>query len=480
MKALNFPIARCLQLLGLVGLFVLYPGAQKPLSQLELVKESGELTVISTAGPSTVYVDQHGLTGFEYELAKKFAEHLQVKLNVVEANNYHELLSAVDDYNIDFAAANIAATNSRKKQVKFSSPYQAIEQHVVYRNGTKRPMQVKDLVGKRILVVAGSPHAEILAVQKLVHPELTWIETQNIDVDYLLKKVDQNDVDYAIIDSNEYVLHRSLYPALNIAFNIGPSNNLAWAFSKQRDDSLYQAAQQFLAQAQDKGILEDLEMSHYGHIDKFNYFNAKVFLSHIENRLPQYLPTFKKAADEYQLDWRLLAALGYQESLWDPNAVSPTGVRGLMMLTRITANETGVRNRHDPFQSINGGAKYLHKIIQRLPDSLDQNNRLWLALAAYNAGYGHVTDARNITQQQGDDPNNWFAVKRRMPLLTDPSWYKHTRHGYARGGRQSVIYVENVRKYYNLLVWATEHENNKEMAPYTSIAMKSPSLISSI
>lgn len=479
MISLNLSLKKGLQFVALTLLLSLYPAYQQELSQLDLIKESGRLTVISHSGPSTVYQDGHGLAGFEYELVQKFAKALNVNLNIVEAENYPDLLQAVNHQDIHFAAANIAANNQRKKTVRFSSPYQQIEQHVVYRYGTPRPKEVHDLVNKRIIVTANSTHSEIMSAQKLVYPDLSWIETQKIDVDYLLQKVAQGEVDYAIVDSNEYVLHRSLYPSLNVAFNIGPSHNLSWAFAKEEDQSLFLAAENFIAQATQQGTLAELKHRHYGHIDEFNYVDSKVFLEHIENRLPQYLDTFKSEAQKHKMDWRLLAAVGYQESLWDPRAVSPTGVRGLMMLTRITAKETGVGNRLDPEQSIQGGAKYLNKIMNRLPSSLDQDNRTWLSLAAYNAGFGHILDARKITEQQGDNPDDWFEVRKRIPLLMQPKWYGQTKYGYARGGHQSVIYVKNIRRYYDLLVWSTEKDEPKSLDPYASIAMKTP-LINSI
>ena len=476
---LNLRLKKGLQFIAMTALLSLYPAYQQELSQLELIKESGNLTVITHSSPGTVYQDGNGLAGFEYELIQKFANELRVNLSFVEAQNYPDLLNAVNDQNIHFAAANIAVTNQRKKTVKFSAPYQQIEQHVVYRYGSKRPKGVRDLINKQIMVTANSTHTDILSAQKLVYPDLSWVETQKIDVNYLLRKVSNGEMDYAIVNSNEYILHRSLYPTLNVAFNIGPSHKLSWAFAQQEDDSLYLAAESFMSRANQRGTLAELKDRHYGHINEFNYVNSKVFLEHIENRLPRYLATFKSAAEEHQMDWRLLAAVSYQESLWDPNAVSPTGVRGLMMLTRITAKETGVGNRLDPVQSIQGGARYLNKIMGRLPDSLDQDNRTWLSLAAYNAGYGHMDDARLITAQQGDNPNDWFAVKKRLPLLTQPKWYGQTKYGYARGGRQSIIYVKNIRRYYDLLVWSSKQGQQRILDPYATIAIKTP-LINSI
>jgi membrane-bound lytic murein transglycosylase F len=159
---------------------------------------------------------------------------------------------------------------------------------------------------------------------------------------------------------------------------------------------------------------------------------------------------FRKYAKKYDLDWRMLVAIGYQESLLNPDAVSPTGVRGLMMLTRKTAKEMGIKNRLDPENSIKGGAKYFDITRKSIPDEVKEPDRTWFALAAYNVGFYHLEDARIITEKRGLDPNKWLDVKTSLPLLAQRKWYKDTKYGYARGW-EPVRYVENIRSYYDIL-----------------------------
>ena len=151
-------------------------------------------------------------------------------------------------------------------------------------------------------------------------------------------------------------------------------------------------------------------------------------------------------------DWRKLAAASYQESHWNPSARSPTGVRGMMMLTLPTAAYVGVDNRLDPEQSIRGGAFYLKDMMERLPDTIPENQRIWFALASYNIGLGHVEDARRLTESMGMDPDAWADVKKVLPLLQQSKYYKQTRYGYARGS-EAVHYVDSIRRYYDTLVW---------------------------
>jgi membrane-bound lytic murein transglycosylase F len=142
--------------------------------------------------------------------------------------------------------------------------------------------------------------------------------------------------------------------------------------------------------------------------------------------------------------------------MWKPRAKSPTGVRGIMMLTQPTAKQVGVKNRLKPEQNIRGGAIYLRKLIKRVPKSVQYPDNVWFAMASYNVGWGHVNDARKITEQQGGDPSRWADVKKRLPLLVKKRYYRKTRYGYARGD-VAVQYVDNIRRYYDALVWLDEN-----------------------
>jgi len=480
MIKLRLVIKRSIQTSAILMALLLFPACQPDLSTLNQVKNSGVLTIISHQGPSTFFIGHKGLTGFEYELAKKFADSLGVRLRIVKANDYSSLYSSLNDPEVHLAAASLVSTDNRKESFSFSLPYLKIEQQVIYKSGTKAPRTVADLINKRILVVSGSHHVETLNKLQLVYPELKWIETAQLDIAEQIQQIQNGYFDFTLIDSNEFVLHRALFPNIDIGFSISQPLNLAWAFPKSKDNSLEIAAKKFLLGTIQSGELAELEERFYGHINAFNYSSAISFLNHIETRLPRYTNTFKKAAEQNNLDWRLLAAIGYQESLWNPSAVSPTGVRGLMMLTRITAKEVGVTNRVDPQQSINGGAIYFRKLIDRLPQDIDIHHKIWFSLAAYNGGYGHVSDARIITEQQGANPDDWFSVKERLPLLQLEKWSKNAKHGHARATGQALVYVRNIRKYYDLLVWATEKEQNETLQASTSIPVLASKSLSTV
>jgi membrane-bound lytic murein transglycosylase F len=271
----------------------------------------------------------------------------------------------------------------------------------------------------------------------------------------LLEMVLNEELDYTIADSNILALMRRRYPELSIGFSISPEQDVAWAVNKQRDDSLLAALIEYFGIIQNNGTLAALEDKYFGHVRQFNYVDTREFIKSSRKVLPKFKPWFVQYSGD--LDWRLLAAMSYQESHWRPRAKSVTGVRGMMMLTLATAKELGIVSRLDPEQSIKGGAKYLTKLLKRIPDRITHPDRLWFALASYNVGLGHLEDARVLTERQGANPDMWVDVKIRLLQLRQKKHYKTTRYGYARGN-EAVAYVDNIRRYYDTLVWLDEQQ----------------------
>ncbi|HVL02266.1 MAG TPA: membrane-bound lytic murein transglycosylase MltF, partial [Dongiaceae bacterium] len=292
------------------------------------------------------------------------------------------------------------------------------------------------------------------------YPLLQWEEKTSATALTLLNLVNEGQADVAVVDSTVFQTYRPLFPELQVAFPIKQPEPLSWAFQSTIDDSLFNSAELFFNRVNASGNLEELRERFFGH-KQFDYVGARTFLTHLDTRLVEYESFFKAASEETGMDWRLLAAMGYQESLWNPNAISPTGVQGLMMLTQQTATEMGVTNRRNAEQSIRAGSRYLKMLHDKLPQDLAEPHRTWFALAAYNVGYGHLMDARRLARQQGQDANDWFVVREKLPLLLRPEFFNQTRHGFARAGAQSVAFVANIRRYYDALVWATERENQR-------------------
>lgn len=428
-------------------------GSLRP-NQLEITKMTGHITMVTRNSPTTYYEDRNGPTGYEYELAKAFAEFLGVELRVVIADNTPDIFRTLETGKAAFAAAGLAQTPSRNRWIRFSQPYKEVTELVIYRRGGLKPNTPTDLVQGKLMVSAASSHAEhLLSLQQHI-PGLSWGESADFEVSDLLQMVSSGTLDYTIVDSNEFRMLKAYFPTLDVAFESPNPHALAWAFSYSRDDSIYQAANRFFTAAQDSNLLATLSERFYGHLDTLDYVGANHFLRQTHQKLDTYRDHFTHAAHSHNFDWRLLAAVSYQESHWNPRAKSYTGVRGMMMLTRTTAKELGIKNRLDPKQSIQGGSLYLARLRERL-EEVAEPDRTWLALAAYNVGFGHLQDARKLTVKAGGNPNLWMDVKEALPLLSQKRYYKHTQYGFARG-QEPVDYVQNIRRYYDVLVWNDE------------------------
>ncbi|NBD95036.1 MAG: membrane-bound lytic murein transglycosylase MltF [Gammaproteobacteria bacterium] len=419
------------------------------LTQVERIKARGSLVMLTVNGASTYYLGSEGETGFEYELALAFSRYLDVPLQVVTLPSVGDLVPALLDGRGDFVAANLTRTPLRQSRLRFGPAYEEVVPTVVYRRGSPRPRSVEELAEGRLALIDGTVYQPLLSRHEVdIEPEIR----RHASIEDLFESISSEEIDYTIIDSNILELNRRFFPAIRPAFELGELQPLAWATERTNDDSLVQAMREFFLVARADSMLADLRQRHYGHVENYEPVGTFTFMRQIRERLPRLRPFFEEAAAEHDLDWRLLAAVGYQESHWDPSAVSRTGVRGIMMLTRRTARQLGIDNRVDPEQSIMGGARYLRSMIDRVPDRIDYPDRLWLALAAYNIGYGHLEDARVLTEIRGGDPDRWVDVRESLPLLTQERWYSQTRYGYARG-YEPVQYVENVRTFFEILLW---------------------------
>ena len=428
-------------------------------SKLERVRAAGELVVITVNSPTTYYEGSDQDVGFEHDMAKAFADYLGVKLKVVAVKRFADVLPALQDGRGDLAAAGITITDERKKSFRFSLPYQHIHQQLVYRFPGHKPRDFSDLQGRDIAVVAGSSYAARLEELKKQYPGLEWHETRDQDVGDLLESVWDGLLEYTIADSQIVKLQQQHFPELQVAFNMQQKESLAWAFRRDEDESLYHAANLFMKKIRRNGELKILLERYYGATSS-NPVNMSIYQLRIRNRLPKYQLWFEQSGKKHEIDWRLLAAIGYQESFWNPKEISPTGVRGIMMLTEVTANHVGIKNRLDPAQSIEGGARYLREMYERMPDAVEPPDRLWMALAAYNIGFHHLMDARKITAMQHADPNQWLEVEKRLPLLAQSRWYQDLQYGYARGW-EPVQYVNRIRSYYDVLKKIDDEEKLK-------------------
>jgi len=414
--------------------------------------ETEELVVLVSNGPATRFLGADGkFSGIEQDLLEMFAKDTGMRLRLVERTKFSEILPALRRHLAHLAAAGLVATEERRKQFIFGPSYLSVHTVVAYNTDHQRPKNIRDLIGKRVIVLAGSGGAEQLRLEVLEEPGLKWEEDPATDSMELLDRLSSDEVDYVVTDSNIVELAQNFSPNIGRAFNLGEPETLAWAMPKDASPLLVGRVKDFFARINANGSLRILLDRYYGHIQRLTQADVSAFLERRLLVLPQYRGTFEEAQELTGIDWRLLAALGFQESHWNPLATSPTGVRGLMMLTSETADRLGVNDRLDPRQNIIAGARYLKILKDTLPERIAEPDRTWLALASYNVGYGHLEDARILTQRHGLNADSWVDVKKTLPLLTRSDFYTTVKRGFARGG-EAVILTENIRNYFDILV----------------------------
>ena len=432
-----------------------------PPSMLEQVIQLGELRVVTRNTPTSYFVGPDGPAGPEYDLVRGFAEELGVTLAIETVDSVSEILPQVNEGKAHMAAAGLSMTDTRREYLSFGHPYYSVDMHLIYKLGSGKPRSIEETIGRHIEVVASSSHSDMMEALSEAYPDLDWSENADVEVAELLEKVGRGELDFTIADSTEFNIQRHFYPDLRIALDLQIADPIAWAFKKKEGDSLQARADEYLIGAKRTGFVAQVNDRYFGHTAKFDYVGTRAFIRHFESRLPRYRELFEGAAENAGLDWRLVAAIGYQESHWRSHAVSPTGVRGIMMLTEATANYLDIEDRMDPASSIFGGARFFARQIERIPDSVDEPDRTWMALAAYNRGFNHIKDARQIVEWQGGDPDTWLDLSQVLPLLAKQKWYSRVPYGYARGW-EPVLYVNNIRNYYYNIKWLTENELNPE------------------
>ena len=442
MRALTLAAAAVLLLAGCTR--------QEP-SAIDALRERGELRVVTLNLPTCYYFGAHGTEGLEYQLASRFASQLGVKLTMYPVVNERAMQDELGAGRADIAAASLTDSADWQRVGDAAVPYANIPQLVVYRRSGTRPRDTLQLESARLAVRAGSPQESILErLRRTVAPALQWVQTAPSSADPI-EDVDTGGADYAITDAREFSYARHLYPKVLVGFALPDTRPVQWMVRKGAT-ALLEAVDQFFGELAQSGELTQVVQGASGDTRRFEYEESREFQTHVADRLPRYRSWFEQAAAQVGIDWRLLAAIGYQESKWDPRAASEEGAEGLMMLTADTAQAMGISDRDDPQQSIFAGARYLAQVRQMIPERIPEPDRTWLTIAAYNVGFGHLEDARIITQALGKDPDSWAEVREQLPLLAQGRWYARAKRGYARGW-EPVQFVDRIQRFLTLLEW---------------------------
>jgi len=439
------------------------------LSKLDEILKNRQLNVVLLNSPSTYYIGISEAQGFEYDLLSAYAEHLGVDLNITTAHTVKEAIELSNNPDVHITSASITRTPQRERRFNFGPSYFEVQEQVICNRSmlgsSKFPRDVEDLEGLNMMVGEDTSYSDtIIELQKDGY-EINATFSSEYSTEELLDMVSKHDIDCTIADSNIYSLNLRYFTEIALAFSISQREQLAWLLV-DNSPKLKADMYTWLNDFNNKGKLAELKDHYYSYVLFFDYYNTKMFYKRIKSRLPKYKKYFKEAAARFQISWTLLASISYQESHWNPNAKSFTGVRGLMMLTKNTAKILGVKNRLNPKESIIGGTRHIKQMLKFVPQGVEGENRLKFALAAYNIGLGHIRDAQELAKRTGLNQNTWNDLKKVLPLLSQKKYYRTLKFGYARG-EEPLRYVEAIYNYRDILEKLDKEKNELVMRSET-------------
>ena len=413
------------------------------------MKERGRLRMITRNNPLTYFIHRGRQVGFEYELIKEFAARHDMRLDIVIPESHADLLAYLNEGKGDLVAAAMTITGPRQELAAFSRPYNEVDEMVVVRADQDSIASLADLAGRTVHVRRSSSfYTTLKALEDSIGLEVVGV-SDTVETEEILAGLDEGLYDITLCDSNLLEMEVAHGLRLKAAFSIKPTV-LGWAVRKGNPELL--AALDQYVREEKSGLLFNMMKKRYFE-NRRTIAKAKDSLRvDLSGRLSPFDDLVKKYARRYGQDWRLITAQMYQESHFDPEATSWVGALGLMQIMPETGRELGFTDLRDPEQNIHAGVKYMHQLLKRFDPAIPMGERVRLALASYNVGYGHVLDARQLAREKGWDPDRWFGhVERAMKLLARPAYYKRARYGFCRGG-QPVHYVGNVQSMYDAYV----------------------------
>jgi len=429
-------------------------------SRLERVQRSGTLRVAVPVDPG---IDHAAFQDMHHVLLREFANRLDVTVSLVEADSQAELLDMLTRDEVDIAVPGQPLPDPLPSHLRAAPTYAESQTHVVCKGTAGLSLDLRSGTSLRQVRVSDSDgYVARLSRAGLVRIGLA--PTSPLGTLALLERVSAGGIPCTLAQEDEVERARQRLPALRLGASVGPPGSIGWALRNTRDDSLARQVDRFFVNSRKSGLLAQLRQQEQGLQDRFDVVDLEGFRLALATKLPHFEADFRRAGAEQGIDWRLLAALAYQESRWNPRAESPRGASGLMMLTADTARSMGGGNRLDAGASIVAGARYLARLRADVGDSVAEPDRTWLTLAAYNVGPGGLARARQAVREQGGDPDRWPEVRQVLPSL-----------GRGARGWEPVYHVESVLRYFALLsADGAPHEQsllgfNRRVGPAASV-----------
>lgn len=416
---------------------------------LAAIKKRKVLRVLTRNNASTYFLWRGELLGFEYELARRFARQHDLRLEMVVPPGRDDLAPWLREGRGDIVAASLTISPERQKEgVAFSRPYHTISEILVTRRDDESLNKPADLTGRRVVVRRSSSYWQSLEKLKQQGIDFTLdAAPEELETEELIDRVARGVYDLTVADSHILDIELTWRDDIRAAFPLGEPRSHGWLVREQ-NPQLLKAVNAFLKKEY-RGLFYNVTYDKY-------FKNPKRILSHVEQRvdsagtgeLSPFDKLARRYAERYGFDWRLVVSQMFQESRFDPQAKSWVGALGLMQVMPRTGKELGLENLRDPETGLHAGVKYLDWLMRRFEPSLPVSERTWFALASYNAGIGHVRDARRLAKRLGYDPDRWFDnVEKAMLQLSKRQYAKKAKHGYVRG-HEPVNYVREIRDRY--------------------------------
>ncbi len=424
------------------------------------IKERGKLIALTGYNAYSYFIYRGQPMGFEYELVKQLADHLNVDLEIKVVKDIKKMVKMLNEGEGDLIAFNLTVTNKRKENIAFTKRHNTTKQVLVQRRPENwRHMRIHeieeqlvrsplDLEGKTIYVRNNSAYIDrIKNLNDEIGGGINIVEAgSDYSTEDLIRMVSEGEIEYTISDKNIANLNQAYFDNIDTGTDVSLEQKVAWAVRKN-SPQLLALINSWIDQIRDEPRYYVLYNKYYKSRNSYRTRIQSDYFSHTGGKLSKYDGIIKELAAELNWDWRIVASLIYQESQFNPRAESWAGAVGLMQLMPATAQEFGLENPTNPKENLEAGMKYLKWLddfwVDSIPDSLE---RIKFVLASYNIGLGHIVDARKLAEKYGADPNVWFdnvefylLQKSKKKFYTD----EVVRNGYSRG-TETVKYVEEI------------------------------------
>lgn len=431
--------------IGMNGCDAMYWDEQTSLKQ---VQSKTEVVVLTTQSPLIYSRSASGdLHGIDFDLLQNFAQHFGLNLKYKVFKDEDAVLQALSAGEGDLAASRFRTF--QKVSGFLVGPGYEETYLALYCHQKTQVQNIKDLQNKQVLLLEKDNYQGLHQRLTQLAPGIKLNVRKDLKIFEALKAVQKMNFDCLISESLAGDYHSQQFSQIEKVTALTEPYSLSWLITPENSD-LLRLIQSWYLQASRNDEITQVLIRYKNYSSKLDKQDLAKLTEKIKTTLPEFIDTFKKAAAAYRLPWQLVAAVAYQESHWNPDAQSYTGVQGLMQLTNETASFLGVEDRTDPEQSIWGGAKYLRYLIDQTPKHIHTKERLALALAAYNVGWAHLRDAQKLAENSERNPFAWHHLRHILPLLADPEYSANLEYGAARG-HETVEFVERVKSFYTFL-----------------------------